>query len=65
MRDLLQEAERAGERDTAFVNDQLAAAFDHWLSGQELEGITVTEEEVDVLRRAFAKGFGICVHDQA
>jgi hypothetical protein len=65
MVDLLQEAERAGERETEGVNERLADAFDNWLSGQELEGIGVTEEETDALRRAFEKGFGICVHDQA
>jgi hypothetical protein len=62
MVDLLQEAERAGEQQTAFVNERLADAFDIWLSGQDLGEIT--EEEEDALRRAFEKGFGICVHNQ-
>jgi hypothetical protein len=62
MVDLLQEAERAGEQQTAFVNERLADAFDIWLSGQDLGEIT--EEEEDALRRAFEKGFAICVHHQ-
>ena len=62
MVDLLREAERAGEQETAFVNEHLADAFDIWLSGQDLGEIT--EEEEDDLRRAFEQGFGICVHDQ-
>jgi hypothetical protein len=63
MVDLLREAERAGEARTEFVNERLADAFDIWLSGEDLG--EVTEEEEDALRRAFEKGFGICVHDQA
>jgi hypothetical protein len=62
MVDLLQEAERAGEARTEFVNERLADAFDIWLSDQDLGEIT--EEEEDALRRAFEKGFGICVHNQ-
>ena len=62
MVDLLQEAERAGEQQTAFVNERLADAFDMWLAEQDLGEIT--EEEEDALRRAFEKGFGICVHHQ-
>lgn len=62
MVDLLQEAERAGEEQTEFVNERLADAFDIWLSEQGLGEIT--EEEEDALRRAFEKGFGICVHNQ-
>ena len=62
MVDLLQEAERAGEARTEFVNERLADAFDIWLSEQDLGEIT--EEEEDALRRAFEKGFGICVHNQ-
>ena len=62
MVDLLQEAEIAGEQQTEFVNERLADAFDIWLSDQDLEEIT--EEEEDALRRAFEKGFGICVHNQ-
>jgi hypothetical protein len=60
MGDLLQEAERAGEQQTAFVNERLADAFDIWLSEQDLGEIT--EEEENALRRAFEKGFGICFH---
>jgi hypothetical protein len=63
MVDLLREAERAGEQQTAYVNERLADAFDLWLSGQDLGEIT--EEEEDAIRGAFEKGFGICVHDQA
>ena len=63
MVDLLRKAERAGEQETAFVNEQLASAFESWLAGQQLGEIT--EEEEDALRRAFEQGFGICVHDQA
>jgi hypothetical protein len=62
MVDLLQEAERAGETQTEFVNERLADAFDIWLSEQDLGEIT--EEETDALRRAFEKGFGICMHHQ-
>ena len=65
VRDLLREAERAGERETEGVNERLAEAFDTWLSGQELEGISVTEEEVDDLHKAFAKGFCLGVHNAA
>lgn len=60
---LIKEAERAGEGETEFVNDSLFEAFDIWLSGQHLEGLT--REEQDVLYEAFQKGFGICFHDQA
>ena len=60
MVDLLQEAERAGERETAFVNDRLADAFELWLDQQSLGEIT--EEEEHELRMAFEKGFGICFH---
>ena len=63
MVDLLQEAERAGEARTEFVNERLADAFDLWLAEQDLGEIT--EEEEDALRRAFEKGFGICVHNAA
>jgi hypothetical protein len=61
MIDLLQEAERAGEKQTEFVNERLSEAFELWLAEQDLGEIT--EEEEDALRRAFEKGFGICVHD--
>ena len=61
MVDLLLEAERAGEAQTAFVKEHLADAFDLWLREQYLRGLT--EEEEDALRKAFEKGFGICVHD--
>ena len=60
MVDLIEEAERAGEARTEFVNERLADAFDIWLAEQDLGEIT--EEEEDALRRAFEKGFGICVH---
>ena len=60
MIDLIEEAERAGEDQTEFVNERLADAFDIWLSEQDLGEIT--EEEEDDLRRAFEQGFGICVH---
>ena len=62
MVDLIEEAERAGEARTAFVNERLSDAFDIWLSEQDLGEIT--EEEEDALRRAFEKGFGICVHHE-
>ena len=62
MVDLLREAERAGEQQTAFVRERLADAFDIWLADQNLGEIT--EEEEDALRRAFEQGFGICVHNQ-
>jgi hypothetical protein len=57
----LQEAERAGERETYFVNDSLSQAFEIWLAEQKLGKIT--EEEEEALRRAFEKGFGLCFHD--
>ena len=63
MVDLLKAAELAGERETAFVNERLADAFDLWLSGQDLGEIT--EEEEHALRLAFEKGFGICFHHSA
>jgi hypothetical protein len=61
MIDLLQEAERAGEQRTEFVNERLADAFEIWLAEQELGEIT--EEEEEALRKAFEKGFGLCFHD--
>ena len=69
MVDLLQEAEIAGEARTEFVNERLSEAFDSWLAEQDLpagrQGLgEITEEEEDALRRAFEKGFGICVHNQ-
>ena len=63
MIDLIEEAERAGEARTAFVNERLSDAFAIWLAEQDLGEIT--EEEQDALRLAFEKGFGICVHHQA
>src|SRR5438132_761529 len=48
MVDLLLEAERAGEAQTAFVKEHLADAFDLWLREQYLRGLT--EEEEDALR---------------
>ena len=62
MIDLIEDAEIAGEAQTEFVNDKLAEAFETWLSDQDLGEIT--EEEQNALRRAFEKGFGICVHNQ-
>ena len=62
MVDLIQEAELAGEARTEFVNERLADAFDIWLAEQDLSEIT--EEEEHDLRRAFEKGFGICLHHQ-
>jgi hypothetical protein len=65
MVDLLREAERAGEAQTAaIVNEALADAFDIWLYGLYGQGPgEITEKEEDALRGAFEKGFGICVHD--
>jgi len=60
MIDLIEAAERAGEIQTEYVNERLADAFEFWLSEQELGEIT--EEEEEVLREAFEKGFGICFH---
>jgi hypothetical protein len=57
---LIKEAELAGEARTEFVNERLADAFDIWLAEQDLSEIT--EEEEQDLRRAFEKGFGICLH---
>ena len=62
MIDLIDAAERAGEQQTAFVNERLSDAFDMWLSGQDPGEIT--EEEEHALRMAFEKGFGICFHHQ-
>jgi hypothetical protein len=64
MVDLLREAERAGkEQHTAFVNECKASAFDLWLSGHYSGEITGEEE--DAIRRAYEKGLGIRVHNQA
>ena len=63
MVDLLREAEIAGERETAFVNDRLAEAFETCLDSQNLGEIT--EDEEHDLRMAFEEGFGICFHNQA
>jgi hypothetical protein len=60
MIDLLKEAEQAGERETEYVNDRLAEAFESWLDRQNLGEIT--EEEEHDLRMAFEKGYGICFH---
>ena len=63
MVDLIEEAERAGEARTEFVNERLSDAFEIWLSEQDLGEIT--EEEEHALRMAFEKGFGICFHHAA
>jgi len=63
MVDLLQQAERAGEIQTEFVNERLSDAFEMWLDEQRLGEIT--EEEEHELRMAFEKGFGICFHHSA
>ena len=63
MVDLLRGGRTSRERKQHLCNERLADAFERWLSGQGLGEIT--EEEEDALRRAFEKGFGICVHDQA
>src|SRR2546427_758611 len=60
---LIEDAELAGERETEFVNDQLADAFESWINQLDLGEIT--EEEEDALRLDFEKGFGICVHHPA
>jgi predicted DNA binding protein len=63
MIDLLKDAELAGERETEFVNERLADAFDLWLDEQHLGEIT--EEEEEALRKAFEKGFGLCFHSSS
>jgi hypothetical protein len=60
MMDLIHEAQHAGERETEFVNERLAEAFESWLNRQDLREIT--EEEEHELRMAFEKGFGLCFH---
>ena len=58
MVDLLPEAQRAGVREARLLRAEIAGAFACWLSSQELEGITVTQDEKDALRLAFEKGVG-------
>ena len=55
MVDHIAKARLAGVRETAWVRDQLANAFESWLNRQDLREIT--EEEVETLRRAFEEGF--------
>jgi hypothetical protein len=57
MVDLIEEAKLAGLRETQAVRDSLQSVFNTWLSDQELEGISFTEEEEEVLEKAFAEGF--------
>jgi hypothetical protein len=55
MVDLIQKAKLAGVRETEWVRDQLANAFESWINRQDLREITFEEEET--LRSAFAEGF--------
>jgi hypothetical protein len=55
MVDLLEKAKLAGVRETASVRDCLDAACEDWLNRQDLREIT--DEEDEVLRKAFAEGF--------
>jgi predicted DNA binding protein len=48
-------AKSAGLRETEFVRDQVAAAFESWINRQDLRELT--EEEEEVLRTAFETGF--------
>jgi hypothetical protein len=59
---LIEQVKIAGERETEFVNQQLADAFESWIDKQSLGEIT--EEEEDALHVAFEKGFGICMHHE-
>ena len=56
MIDLLQEAERYGSERTVWLDE----VFEHWLRQKNLGEIT--EEEEEALRKAFIKGFDVCVH---
>ncbi len=55
MVDLIEKAKLAGLRETEFVRDQIADAFESWINRQDLREIT--EEEEEVLHRAFEEGF--------
>ena len=55
MVDLIEKAKLAGLRETAFVRDEIAAAFESWINRQDLR--ERTEEEEEVLHRAFEEGF--------
>ncbi len=55
MVDLIEQARLAGIRETESVREKLAEAFESWLNRQDLREIT--DEEDEVLRRAFETGF--------
>ena len=55
MVDLMEKAKLAGLRETEWVRDSLAQAFESWINRQDLREIT--EEEQERLREAFAEGF--------
>jgi predicted DNA binding protein len=55
MIDLIEKAKLAGLRETAYIRDQVADAFEHWINRQDLR--EMTEEEEEVLRSAFEEGF--------
>ncbi len=55
MIDLIEKAKLAGLRETEYVRDQMATAFESWINRQDLR--EMTEEEEEVLRRAFEEGF--------
>lgn len=55
MVDLIEKARIAGVRETELVKESLAGAFERWINRQDLR--EMTEEEWEVLRRAFEEGF--------
>jgi len=61
MIDLIEKAKQAGYNETEPVNYSLAQAFENWIGDQHLGDLT--EEEEDVLRKAFEEGYGICTHN--
>ena len=62
MMDLIEQAKKAGYKDTEQVNEILEEAFENWLDEQMLGEIT--DEEYDRLKLAFEEGYGICTHSK-
>jgi hypothetical protein len=64
---LIGEAMAGGQNYTEHANQALSDAFEQWLSDKGLPSeYDWTESEtrkLSILRLAFEKGFGICVHD--
>ncbi len=64
---LIKEALAGGRDYTYNVNAALSEAFERWLADKGLPSEDDWQEEqapvYNLLRKAFEKGFGICIHD--